>query len=75
MINYASEPIGESRLPEPVPERCRPLPTLAERLGRRWSFTHTNASLEGFNGLFEAACARALGYRNAETFVTMTYII
>lgn len=32
---------------------------------------YTNARLEGFNGLFQAARARARGYRNVENFITM----
>jgi hypothetical protein len=31
--------------------------------------------LEGFNGLFQAAWARARGYRNVTTFITMIYLI
>ncbi|MBI5163237.1 MAG: transposase, partial [Magnetospirillum sp.] len=30
---------------------------------------------EGFNGLFQAARARARGYRNTTTFATMIYLI
>jgi transposase len=36
---------------------------------------HTNASFEGFNGIFQAARARARGYRNVENFITMVYLI
>jgi len=36
---------------------------------------HTNARLEGLNGLFQAARARARGYRNVENFITMIYLI
>ena len=42
---------------------------------QRWTSTYTNARLEGFNGLFQAARARARGYRNTETFMTMIYLI
>ncbi|RLA16002.1 MAG: ISL3 family transposase, partial [Gammaproteobacteria bacterium] len=37
--------------------------------------TYTNARLEGFNSLFQAARARARGYRNEQTFITMIYLI
>ena len=37
--------------------------------------TYTNARLVGLNGLFQADCARARGYRNDETFITMIYMI
>ena len=35
----------------------------------------TNGFLEGLNGLFQAARARARGYRNIETYKTMIYLI
>jgi hypothetical protein len=41
----------------------------------RWTSTYTNARLEGLNGLFQAARARARGYRNTQTFMTMIYMI
>jgi len=31
--------------------------------------------LEGLNGLFQAARARARGYRNVQTFIAMIYLI
>ncbi len=46
-----------------------------ERILFRWRSGHTNARLEGFNGLFQAARARARGYRNVNTFITMIYLI
>ena len=51
------------------------LRTHAERVVRRWTSTYTNARLEGLNGLFQAARARARGCRNVETFMTMIYMI
>ncbi|MBC7951158.1 MAG: transposase, partial [Rhodospirillaceae bacterium] len=30
---------------------------------------------EAFNGIFQAARARARGYRNVNTFITMIYLI
>ncbi|HID46544.1 MAG TPA: ISL3 family transposase, partial [Chromatiaceae bacterium] len=33
------------------------------------------ARLEGLNGIFQAARARARGYRNDSTFITMIYLI
>ena len=42
---------------------------------RRWKSTYSNARLEGMNGLFQAARARARGYRNTSTFMTMIYLI
>ena len=74
-INYALDLIGESRLLEPVRKALQTLRTHAERVVRRWTSTYTNARLEGLNGLFQAARARARGYRNTETFLTMIYLI
>lgn len=74
-INYAAELIGESTLLDPVRKALQTLTTHAERVVRRWTSTYTNARLEGLNGLFQAARARARGYRNIETFMTMIYMI
>jgi transposase len=46
-----------------------------ERILQRWKSTHSNARLEGLNGLFQAARARARGYRNTKTFIAMIYLI
>ena len=74
-INYASELIGENRLLKPMRQALQTLANHAERVVRRWTSTYTNARLEGLNGLFQAARARARGYRNTETFMTMIYLI
>jgi transposase len=49
--------------------------THAERIIERWCSGHSNARLEGLNGLFQAARARARGYRNTTTFATVIYLI
>lgn len=41
----------------------------------RWDSMLTNARLEGLNSLFQAVRARARGYRNPATFITMIYLI
>ena len=46
-----------------------------EAIIRRWRSTYTNARLEGLNSIFQAAKARARGYRNAWTFITMIYLL
>jgi len=74
-INYATELVGESPLLEPMRKALQTLATHAERVVRRWTSTYTNARLEGLNGLFQAARARARGYRNTATFMTMIYMI
>ena len=45
------------------------------RILQRWTSSHSTARLEGLNGLFQAARARARGYRNTTTFATMIYLI
>jgi transposase len=42
---------------------------------QRWTSSHSNARLEGLNGLFQAARARARGYRSITTFTTIIYLI
>ena len=63
--------MADSQLPEPIRKALQPLRTHAERVIRRWTSTYTNARIEGLNSLFQAARARARGYRNTETFITM----
>ncbi|CAO0821475.1 hypothetical protein DFAR_2370003 [Desulfarculales bacterium] len=41
----------------------------------RWSSNHYNARLEGLNGIFQATRARARGYCNVFTLMTMIYFI
>ena len=74
-IGYARELIGESALLEPVRKALATLEKQAERVVRRWTSTYTNARMEGLNSLFQAARARARGYRNDRTFMTMIYMI
>ena len=47
----------------------------AARILRRWTSGHSNARLEGLNGIFQAARARARGYRNTATFACIIYLI
>ncbi|WP_419593247.1 ISL3 family transposase [Thiolapillus sp.] len=74
-IGYAREIIGDSELLEPVRKALATLENHAERVVRRWTSTYTNARMEGLNSLFQAARARARGYRNNRTFMTMIYMI
>lgn len=74
-IHYAKDLVGDKPLLEPVTKALKTLANQAERVVRRWTSTYTNARLEGLNSLFQAARARARGYRNTETFITMIYMI
>lgn len=60
---------------EPVRTALDTVVTHAERILQRWTSNHSNARLEGLNGLFQAARARARGYRNTATFATIIYLI
>ncbi len=74
-IRHARNRLAGEVLLEPV---RKALETFEKHLGRilqRWTSTHANARLEGLNGLFQAARARARGYRNTATFITMIYLI
>jgi len=46
-----------------------------KRIIARWRSGHSSARLEGLNGLFKAARARARGYRNIHTFISIIYLI
>ena len=74
-VNYAKEMIGDSQLLEPVAKALETLSKHAERIVRRWTSTYTNARLEGLNSIFQAARARARGYRDPNTFMTMIYML
>jgi transposase len=60
---------------EPVLKALITLEEHVEMILQRWASTYSNALLEGLNGIFQAARARARGYRNQLTFITMIYFI
>ena len=74
-INYATPLVEGSELLAPMATALDTLRQHRDQIVRRWHSTYTNARLEGFNGLFQAARARARGYRFKETFITMIYLI
>ena len=74
-LKYASELITDELLLAPVAKALRTFKKHLERILFRWRSWHTNARLEGLNGLFQAARARARGYRNVANFITMIYLI
>ncbi len=49
--------------------------THVERIIRRWTSAHPNARIEALSGLFQAARARARGYRNTATCITIIYLL
>ena len=74
-IRHARECIAGQAILEPLRKALATFEKHLERILQRWTSTHNNARLEGLNGLFQAARARARGYRNTATFMTMIYLI
>jgi transposase len=74
-LHYAQALAGDSPLLEPIRKAMATLKAHADFVVRRWTSTYTNARLEALNGIFKAARARARGYRNEQTFMTMIYMI
>ena len=74
-IRHARQCIGGEALLEPLGKALETFETHLERILRRWTSTHSNARLEGLNGLFQAAKARARRYRNTATFMTFVYLL
>jgi transposase len=74
-LRHARAQIGDGPLFEAVGKALETVEKHAERILERWRSTHSNARMEAMNGLFQAARARARGYRNTETFITMIYLI
>ena len=74
-LRHVAEYAADCPLLEPVRGALVSLERQLPRILDRWHSLHTNARLEGFNGLFRAARARARGYRNVGNFITMVYLI
>ena len=56
--------------------RSKNIPGAFSNVGRQSTATPAwKPRMEAMNGLFQAARARARGYRNTETFITMIYLI
>lgn len=74
-LNYARGLIEDNPLLQPVQKALNAVERHKQKIVSRWGNDYTNARLEGLNGLFQAARARARGYRNVYTFITMIYLI
>ncbi len=74
-INFALDLIKGSTNLIPVQKALKTVERHRDRILARWGNDYTNARLESLNGLFQAARARARGYRNINTFITMIYLI
>jgi len=74
-LNEASRIADGIPLLQPI---CKALKTVGkhrEAILARWVSEHSNARIEAFNGLFQAAKRRARGYRNDATFVSIIYLL
>ena len=74
-LNHAYSILDDNPILKPVLKALETLKRHRERIQNRWGNDYTNARLEGLNGLFQAARARARGYRNVNTFITMIYLL
>jgi len=74
-LRHAREQIADGPLFESVRKALETVEKHWRRILQRWTSTHSNARLEAMNGLFQAARARARGYRNEATFITVIYLI
>ena len=74
-INHIGLGLDPTALLNPVRRALGTVATHVERIIQRWKSSHSNARLEGLNGVFQAARARARGYRNTATYITIIYLL
>jgi transposase len=74
-INEMGTYLQPTSLLDPVRKALGTVAIQAERIIQRWTSSYSNARLEGLNGIFKAARARARGYRNTKTFITIIYLL
>ncbi len=74
-LRHANDQLDPDPLLDPVRKAIGTVATYSKRILQRWTSPHSNARLEGLNGLFQAARARARGYRSITTFATIIYLI
>jgi transposase len=74
-LNYARELLGQEPILAPVRKAVNTVEKHREAIAARWLSDHSNARLEGLNSIFQAAKARARGYRNDRSFITIIYLI
>ena len=74
-FNFAFNLIKDNANLKPVLRALATVERHQKRILARWGNDYTNAKLESLNGVFQAARARARGYRNVYTFITMIYLI
>ena len=70
-LRHAREQTGDN----PVFGKLRKAVETIDKQLERWTLTYSNARTETLNGIFKAARAREIGYRNVAMFITMIYLI
>jgi len=74
-INHIGGGLQPTALLDPVRRALGTVATHVERIVQRWRSSHSNARLEALNGIFQAARARARGYRSTATYITIIYLL
>lgn len=74
-LSFARELIGEKPILEPVRTAVNAVEKHRDAIIARWRSSHSNGRIEGLNSLFQAAKARARGYRNDLSFISIIYLI
>ena len=74
-IRHARNCVAGEAVLEPVTKALETFERHLQRILQRWTSTHNNAGIEGLISRFQSARARARGYRNTKTFITMIYLI
>ena len=75
LLSMSFMDLQRSTVLQPVIEAIETVIRHRKAIEARWQSQHNTARLEGLNSLFQAARARARGYRNPQTFITMIYLI
>ena len=75
LLSMSFMDLQRSPVLQPVIEAIETVIRHRRAIEARWESQHNTARLEGLNSLFQAARARARGYRNPQTFITMIYLI
>jgi CO dehydrogenase/acetyl-CoA synthase alpha subunit len=73
--NGREDPNKAGSILDPVREAVETVRRHASRIIRRWHSGHSNARLQVLTGLFQAARARARGYRSTATFACIINLI
>ena len=74
-LRHAREKINDDPVFEKLRKAVETVDKQQKRILERWTSTYSNARMEALNGIFKAARARARGYRNVATFITIIYLI